>query len=38
MTESVLAAIDAFSIDTSSPLEALTALAEWKRKLKAEKP
>jgi hypothetical protein len=30
----VLAALEAFSIDTSSPLEALTALAEWKRKLK----
>ncbi len=36
--ESVLAALEAFSIDTSSPLEALNALAEWKRKLKAGKP
>ncbi|MFZ5442207.1 MAG: DNA mismatch repair protein MutS [Myxococcota bacterium] len=31
----VLAALEAFSIDTSSPLEALNALAEWKRRLKA---
>lgn len=31
----VLAALETFSIDTSSPLEALNALAEWKRKLKA---
>jgi DNA mismatch repair protein MutS len=36
--DSVLAALEAFSIDTSSPLEALTALAEWKRKLKSGKP
>ncbi len=31
----VLAALETFSIDTSSPLEALNALAEWKRRLKA---
>lgn len=31
----VLAAIESFSIDTSSPLEALNALAEWKRRLKS---
>jgi DNA mismatch repair protein MutS len=31
---SVLAALERFSVDTSSPLEALTAVAEWKRKLK----
>ena len=30
----VIAALEAFSIDTSSPLEALNALAEWKRRLK----
>jgi DNA mismatch repair protein MutS len=35
--EAVLTALEAFSIDTSSPLEALTALAEWKRRLKAGK-
>ncbi|MFT3707411.1 MAG: DNA mismatch repair protein MutS [Archangium sp.] len=30
----VLAALENFSVDTSSPLEALTAVAEWKRRLK----
>ncbi len=31
--EAVLEAIKAFSVDTSSPLEALTAVAAWKKKL-----
>ncbi len=35
--EAVLAALENFSIDTSSPLEALTALFEWKRRLKSGK-
>ena len=35
--EAVLAALEIFSIDTSSPLEALNALAEWKQRLKAGK-
>lgn len=32
--DSVLAALETFSIDTSSPLEALNAMADWKRRLK----
>ncbi len=32
--QQVLAALEAFSVDTSSPLEALTAINEWKRRLK----
>lgn len=35
--EAVLAALENFSIDTSSPLEALTALSDWKRALKSGK-
>ncbi len=35
--EAVLTALENFSVDTSSPLEALTALSEWKRRLKAGK-
>jgi DNA mismatch repair protein MutS len=34
----VLEAIEAFSVDTSSPLEALTAIARWKSLLKKELP
>lgn len=32
--QQVLAALESFSVDTSSPLEALNAINEWKRKLK----
>ncbi len=32
--QQVLAALESFSVDTSSPLEALTAINEWKRRLK----
>jgi len=32
--EAVLAALEAFSVETTSPLEALNAIAQWKRKLK----
>ncbi len=35
--DAVLAALEAFSVDTSSPLEALTAVAAWKQRLKAAK-
>jgi len=34
VTHPVLDALDAFSVDTSSPLEALTAIAKWKALLK----
>ncbi|MBL8924208.1 MAG: DNA mismatch repair protein MutS [Myxococcaceae bacterium] len=32
--EAVLAALEAFSVDTTTPLEALTAIARWKQTLK----
>ena len=33
-THPVLEALEAFSVDTTSPLEALTAIAKWKQLLK----
>jgi DNA mismatch repair protein MutS len=35
--DGVLAALDAFSVDTTTPLEALAAIAGWKQKLKGSK-
>jgi DNA mismatch repair protein MutS len=32
--QAVLAALESFSVDTTTPLEALTLLSQWKQKLK----